>query len=300
MRNFSDYDGLALFVRTVQAGSLAAAERALGVPKATLSRRLTMLEEQLDLKLARRTKKGLILTEQGQRLFERGLVALSATDEVIAELRDGQEAMSGTVRLSLPPDIAMIALAPALIRFKAKHPKVTLDLTLSDRRVSLIEEGFDLVVRMGELEDSGLVARRIARIPRMLVASPDFLARQDVIESPENLRKLPALAIRQDIGEWELRNTRDEVVRVRPSITFAANRQTILVEAAVAGLGIANLPLILMADQLRAGTLVEVLPGWTPQQVTMTALWHRDRITARLVRAIVDDFVALFAGAAGP
>lgn len=209
-------------------------------------------------------------------------------------MQDEKVALSGTVRLSLPPDMATEVLAPALIRFKANHPDVVIDMTLADRRVSLIEEGYDLVVRMGPLADSGLISKKIASLPRTLVASPTFLEAHPEIMAPMDLRNVPALAIRRDLVEWDLRDHNGVVTNVNPKIGFAANRQTILIDAAVAGLGIANLPNFMIEQHLASGKLVRVLPGWAPSPVEMTALWQKDRITARLVKAIVATFVQAF------
>ncbi|MBD9638911.1 LysR family transcriptional regulator [Ensifer sp. ENS07] len=294
MKTFVDFDGLALFIRVAQAGGLAAAERATGISKATLSRRLTALEDTLNVRLVRRTKKGIVLTEHGQQLYDRSRDAFLLAEEAVAGVQDEKVALSGTVRLSLPPDMATEVLAPALIKFKAKYPDVVIDMTLTDRRVSLVEEGYDLVVRMGSLADSGLISKKIASLPRTLVASSTFLEAHPEIKGPQDLRNVPALAIRRDLVEWDLRDRDGVVTNVTPKIGFAANRQTILIDAAVAGLGIANLPNFMIDQHLASGKLVQVLPEWVPSPVEMTALWQKDRITARLVKAIVATFVDAF------
>ena len=296
MKPFADFDGLALFIRVVQAGGLASAERATGIPKATLSRRLSVLEEALNVRLARRTRKGVVLTEQGQQLFDRSRAAFTLAEEAIAEVQDEGVALSGTVRLSLPPDMATAVLAPALIRIKARYPGVMIEMTLADRRVSLIEEGYDLVVRMGPVADSGLMFRKIATVKRTLVASPAFLATIPALEAPQDLKGLRALAIRRDLIEWDLSDRHGVKTMVHPKVEFAANRQTILVEAAMAGLGIANLPTFMVEDALVAGALVRILPDWEPSPVEVTALWQKDRITGRLIKMIVAEFAQAFEG----
>lgn len=294
MKTFGDFDGLALFIRIVQAGGFGAAERATGISKATLSRRLSALEDALNVRLVRRTKKGVVLTDNGQQLYERSRDAFLLAEEAVAGVQDEKIALSGTVRLSLPPDMATEVLAPALIRFKARHPDVVIEMTLADRRVSLIEEGYDLVVRMGSVADSGLVFKKIANLPRTLVASPDYLAAHSDIKQPEDLKDVPALAIRRDLVEWNLRRSDGLTTTVTPRIGFAANRQTILIEAAIAGLGVANLPNFMIENALKSGALVRVLPDWEPSPVEMTALWQKDRITGRLIKAIVTEFAEAF------
>lgn len=300
MKTFGDFDGLALFIRIVQAGGLGAAERATGISKATLSRRLSALEEALNVRLVRRTKKGVILTEQGQQLYDRSRDAFMLAEEAVAEVQDERVALSGTVRLSLPPDMAAAVLAPALIGFKTRYPDVMIEMTLADRRVSLIEEGYDLVVRMGPVVDSGLVFKKIATLPRMLVASPVFLAAHSDLKEPQDLKDIAALAIRRDLVEWDLRNPDGVTTTVHPRIGFAANRQTILIDAAIAGLGIANLPTFMVETALKSGGLVRVLPDWEPSPVEMTALWQKDRITGRLIKAIVAEFADAFKDGRSP
>jgi len=143
MKTFGDFDGLALFVRIVQAGGLAAAERATGIPKATLSPRLSALEETLNVRLARRTKKGVVLTEQGQQLFDRGQAAFMLAEQAVAEVWDDRVALSGTVRLSLPPDIATAVLAPALIGFKTRYPDVTIAGSHLSKKDTISSFGWD-------------------------------------------------------------------------------------------------------------------------------------------------------------
>lgn len=290
MKTFVDFDGLGLFIRIAQAGGLAAAERATGIPKATLSRRLSALEDALNVRLVRRTKKGIVLTERGQQLYDRSRDAFLLAEDAIAGVRDEKVAFSGTVRLSLPPDMGTAVLGAALITFKTRYPDVVIDMTLADRRVSLIEEGYDLVVRMGSLADSGLISKKIASLPRTLVASPGFLAAHPELTRPQDLREIPALAIRRDLVEWDLRDRDGVAITVTPRVGFAANRQAILVEAALAGLGVANLPTFMVQSELTTGQLVRVLPDWQSSAVEMTALWQKDRITARLVKAIVATF----------
>jgi DNA-binding transcriptional LysR family regulator len=144
---------------------------------------------------------------------------------------------------------------------------------------------------MGPIADSGLLFRSIATLPRTLVASPDFLAAQSDLKEPQDLKEIPALAIRRDQVVWDLRNHDGVTATVHPRIGFAANRQTILVDAAVAGLGVANLPLFMVEIALKSGTLIRVLTGWEPSSVEMTALWQKDRFSARLTKAIVTEFV---------
>ncbi len=264
MRQFQDFDGLALFVQIAQAGGLTAAEQATQVPKATLSRRLNALEESLGVRLARRSRKGIVLTEAGSALFEQAERGLEIALGGIGAAKGDVEALKGLCCLSLPPDLASSVLSEPLIASQVGNPGVRLDISLSDRRVSLVEEGFDLVVRAGELEDSDLPFRKLGELPRVLVASPDFLAAQGNIETPTDLEHLPGLGMRRDLLRWRLRDAYGSEESAAPKVAFAANRQAILADAAREGLGIANLPRFLIQEDLTNGSLVPVLPSWSP------------------------------------
>lgn len=291
MKPFDDFDGLALFARIADAGGLAAAERATSIPKATLSRRLAALEARLNVRLVRRSKKGVVLTEAGERLYQRARAALTLAEEGLAEVQGDKAALTGRLRLSLPPDLASAILAPALIRFQIAHPGVELELMLADRNVSLVEEGYDLAIRMGPLADSALMSRRLALLPRLLVASPELLATHPGVLHPRDLSGLPALAIRRDLQPWRFiapggqQATPEDVT---PRVVFAANRQTLLIEALRSGLGIAVLPEFLVRDVLHRGEVVPLLPEWHVAPIEVTALWQKDRITSRLSHLVVD------------
>jgi len=287
---FTDYDGLALFVKVAEAGGFAAAERATGVPKATLSRRIGRLEGMLRQRLLRRSRKGVVLTEAGLRLLEEAQRGFAMAERAIGGLGGEAAALSGTCRMSLPPDLARLVLAPVLIAFRKENPGVTLDIHLADRRVSLVEEGIDLVVRAGPFEDSFLRFRRLAPIPRRLVASPAFLGAHPPIKAPADLAVLPGLGIRRDLVEWRLERAGTPTHPVRPEVAFVANSQSVLRDAAVAGIGIASLLDFLIEEDLAAGRLAAVLPQWSLAPITMTALWRRDRITEPLVKALVGKF----------
>lgn len=224
-----------------------------------------------------KNEKGIVLTDHGQQLFDRSRDAFAIAEEAIATVQNEKVVFSGTVRLSLPPDIATEVLAPALIRFKLRYPEVVVDMTLADRRVSLIEEGYDLAVRMGALSDSELMSKKIASLPRTLVASPKFVCEHPDIASPDDLNGVAAVAIRRDLVEWDLRGSDGNFAKVRPKIGFAANRQTILIDAVRSGFGVANLPTFMVDAELQAGQFVRVLPDWEPTPVEVTALWQRTR-----------------------
>ena len=232
------------------------------MPKATLSRRLSALEEALNVRLVRRSKKGVVLTEQGQQLYDRTRDVFLLAEEAVAAVQDVRVALSGTIRLSLPPDMAHAVLAPALIKFKRGFPNVTIDMTLADRRIFPSSRRAMTSSSVWAPLRTSLAFRKIATLPRTLVASPDFLRTHSSLKQPDDLSKIPALAIRRDQIEWDLQNADAETRAVSPKIGFAANRQATisLVDAALAGLGVANLPTFMIESELESGALVRVLP----------------------------------------
>ena len=143
-----------------------------------------------------------MLTDEGQRLDHQGRAAIVLAEQAIAEVQDERMVLSGAVRISVPLDIGEAALARALIRFEERHKSVVVELTLDDRRVSLVEEGYDLVVRMGSLADSGLIARKIATLQRTVVASPGFLSAHPDIQTAEDLKGIWALVISREAIPW--------------------------------------------------------------------------------------------------
>jgi DNA-binding transcriptional LysR family regulator len=153
---------------------------------------------------------------------------------------------------------------------------------------------------MGMIEDSGLISQKIATLPRMLVASPGFLAAHSDLKKPWDLMDIPALAIRRDLVEWDLRNSVGVTTTANPTIGFAASRQTILIDAVIAGFGVANLPTFVIEKELKCSALVRVLPDCEPSPVEMTALWQKGRITGCLIKTIVAEFAGAFKDGRSP
>ena len=183
-----------------------------------------------------------------------------------------QEQFAWPCRPTSPPR----CLPRPLSKSKPNTPGVMIEMSLADRLVSLVEEGYDLVIRMGPIAVSDLMSRKIATLQRTLVASPRlYLAASSALKTPQDLKGVPALAIRRDLVEWDLSNRDGAKATAHPKVEFAANRQTILVDAAIPGLGVANLPTCMVEDALAARTLVRALPDWEPSPVEITRFGRR-------------------------
>ncbi|MFT4102479.1 MAG: LysR substrate-binding domain-containing protein [Burkholderiaceae bacterium] len=259
------YAELTAFVAIADANSFTQAAERLHRDATVLSKRLRALETRLGVRLLERTTRRVRLTEAGAGYLERAREILRAIDEAD---RDAIATVTGEprghLRLALPDTFGRLWLKPAIYRFMRAHPKVTIEAELSNRFVDLIGERFDLAVRLGELTDSRLVARRIAARRRLLCASPDYLSRRGYPGQPEELSRHDCLLftrLRQP-DRWDLQDASGERRRVHVSGPLQSEDSELLAGAAQAGLGIMLGTDWLLASALRSGELVRVLPGW--------------------------------------
>jgi DNA-binding transcriptional LysR family regulator len=278
------------FVRVVETGAFSRAAERMGMAKSILSRRVARLEEQLGARLLTRSAQGAQPTDVGQAYFERAaniLAELDAAEEVVAE---AVTQIAGPIRLSAPLSFGITYLAPALAEFAAEHPKVELDISFEDRPVDLVAGGYDLAVRIGSLKDSALIARRIAPVRKVPVASPDYLARRGRPEHPRELAGHDILLYANE--SWRFRVGKAwEHVRGRPRLR--ADNGEMLRAAAIAGLGICILPSFIAAPGFEAGTLEPLLRDFPLEEGALHAVMPSRATTAR-VRALVDFLAARF------
>jgi DNA-binding transcriptional LysR family regulator len=282
---------MGLFVRIVDHGSLSAAGRALGVPKATLSRRLAELERSLGTALLRRSTRAHSLTAAGRALHDRVAPLLAEAERAASDIRVASEEPSGLVRLSVAVGFGQLVLMPILARFLAEVPKVRIDLSLSDDPVRIVDAGFDLAVRMGTLDESDLVSRRLARIERRVVASPAYVAAHGAPKTIAELGRHRTLVSAPPLDTWRF-DTDGGPVDVRVRWHMSAGSMMGLTEAARLGIGIAVLPSY-VADPFIAGReLVAIDLGATPTTAEATALFPRSRTPSAAVRCLLDFTIA--------
>jgi DNA-binding transcriptional LysR family regulator len=291
----ADLNQMVVFAAVVREGSFTAAARALGQPKSTVSKRVAELERRLGARMLHRSTRRVQTTVEGAAYFascERVVRDAEAADRA---MMDRESTPRGLVRLSAP--VAMGAfVAPILEAYLHAHPGVALDVVLVDRRVDLIKEGFDLALRAGPLRDSALVVRRLAQTERCLCASPRLFADRAAPRHPRELARHECIAFRTEPGKatWTFeRGHRATTVAVtgRYSVSSGALARS----GALAGLGIANLPRFLVADDLLAGRLVPVLPGWPLKRGEIHLLYASGVHLSPRVRALIDLFVDRFA-----
>ncbi|MGD9582106.1 MAG: LysR substrate-binding domain-containing protein [Lysobacterales bacterium] len=282
---------LLIFARVAERGSFSAAAIALGLPKATVSRRIGLLEAALGERLILRTTRRLSLTEFGQQLLEHARQVAVEVDAVGA-LREQRAARpSGRLRVSVPGDFANLLLTDMLAAFVAMHPAISLELDLSPRRVDLLGEQFDIAIRMGALADDGLLAaRRIATLSGGLYAAPAYLAEHGTPASPEQLFQHQSLRLLGGGGKpWPWRLSRGEAEwQGEPPGRCAANSPELLLNLAVAGAGIAAVPDLLAVAGLRRGVLRRVLPDWRLPPTDAWAVFPGRKLMPAKTRAFLD------------
>ncbi len=286
-----DPNDLLIFARVAEAGSFSRAAERLGLPKSTVSRRLAALEQQLGEKLLLRTTRRQTLTEFGLQLLEHARQVATEVQAVAALSERRQATPSGRLRVSMPSDFANLLLVDSLAAFIAMYPAIQLDLDLSPRRVDLLGEGFDVVVRLGRLpSDSLLVARRLADFPASLYAAPSYLQEHGDPQTPQDLLRHEAVRLLQGNGEaasWTLFQGDSQWQGVPPG-RASANSPELLIKLACAGAGIAAVPDYFAATEIRQGALRRVLPLWHLPGHTAWAVFPERKLMPIKTRVFLD------------
>lgn len=284
---------IAAFVRVVETGSFTAAASALGVSKSQVSRAVRALEDRLGARLLHRTTRAVGPTEAGSAFYARCSRILADLEEAEQAVAHLQSAPRGTLRVSLPHSFGVRYLSPLIAEFMVRYPELRVEANFSERRVDLVDEGFDLAVRIGVLDDSSLIARRLGTTTRWVVGSPDYLARRGTPRTPAELREHDCLQFTYQTSgaSWVFRQDGAEQA-VRVSGRMTANTGEALVAAAVAGIGLAWLPDFLVADELRAGRLVALFGEAAESGLAIWAVYPHSRHLAPKVRLFVDHLAA--------
>lgn len=294
-----DPNDLLIFARVAAAGSFSRAAERLGLPKSTVSRRITLLEDRLGERLMLRTTRKLTLTEFGEQLLEHARQVAAEVDAVKELSEHRRLRPSGRLRVSMPSDIANLLLTDMLAAFVVLHPGVSLELDLSPRRVDLIGENFDVAIRMGELPDDALLAaRRIAVFPSGLYAAPGYLAERGDPVSPQDLARHHGLSLLGRDGEplrWALTRA-DQRWEGVPEERTTANSPELLIRLASAGAGIAAAPDYFAAPSVRRGELRRILPDWCLPSHSAWAVFLGRRLMPAKTRAFIDMIETALSG----
>ena len=287
--------GLAAFVTVVEARTFAAAAQRAGFSKATISKRISALEDRLGVRLINRTTRRMSLTEAGVALHSRCVPILADLDEAERAVADLHALPRGTLRLSAPMSFATLHLADAIPAFMARCPDLKIDLVLNDRMVDLVEDGFDLGVRIATLADSTLVARKIAPSRRVVAAAPAYWARHGKPQNPGELAGHACLLYAYLASPSDLPfQGPDGPFSVHVTGPYAANNGEMLRAAAVAGCGVAFAPTFILGEQIEYGSLETALEAFEPPEQGIYAVYPKNRHLSAKVRLFVDFLVARF------
>ena len=289
----TDLNDITVFAKVVEQKSFTAAGKLLGLPRSTVSRRVAKLERGLGVRLLHRTTRSLQLTDLGAAYYERCSHSLALLTEAESILKAAQVVPRGNLRITAPNDLGNL-LAPLVASFLALHPEVRIGVELTQRKVDLVEEGFDLAVRATpSLPDSTLVARRLAWDEGRIFASPGYLERRGEPHSPQDLstHECVLFAAQGSHSTWRLMRGQ-EMVEVPVSGPINANDPTFCREAAVAGVGVVNLPSFLAQEAVRAGKLIPILSDYRSSESSVWLVYPSAKHLSATVRAFRDHMVA--------
>jgi DNA-binding transcriptional LysR family regulator len=290
-------DSLRAFVKVVELGSFSEAGRQLRLSRSAISKYVGDLEESLGVQLLNRTTRHASPTESGQTYFERALSILGDLDAADQAVAQAQSSPRGLLRVNAPMSFGTLQLGPAVADFMVDCPELQIQLVLSDDQVDPMQGGFDVTLRIADLESSSLIARKIVAIDRAVCASPDYLASHGTPKLPADLRRHALLTYGFLLtgNQWKLTGA-DGDHWVQPNWTLCVNNAEVLRDAAVAGRGIALLPTFIAGDALRAGLLQQILKPYKAPPLALYALYPPTRHLAVKVRLLIDFLVARFAG----
>jgi DNA-binding transcriptional LysR family regulator len=296
-----DFGDIRAFLQVVESGGISAAATRMSISKSVLSSRISHLEQTLGAKLLHRSQRGVVVTDAGQRFYARMSDVVSRLQQAVDEIAgDDATTLNASLRITAPMTFGTAYLGPLLFAFMEQHPQLEVTLDLNDRYLDILTGGYDLAVRIGRLSDSSLMARALAPSARSLCCSPAYAARQGIPES------VPAIQEHQCIcygsasiaPYWQFAPTepgaalQQVVVRGRTHLNNGESMR----DAAIAGLGLAVLPLFIAAPALRDGRLIALLPKTPPAPDTIHAVYPQTRYVSRAVRALIDMLVASFQG----
>ncbi len=291
------FDAIQVFAQVVESGSFAKAAERLGLSTSAASRQVAELESHLQTRLLNRTTRKVSLTETGRAFYERSVQLLTDLAEAEQEASRAAVEPRGTIRLTTSVNFGVRHVAPAIADFLAQHPGVRFDVSLSDRVVDLVEEGFDLGIRIGTPGADNLVARKLGETRLVPCAAPAYLATHGAPAAPEDLTRHNCFTYEyvSPRNLWRFQDRAGAERNVRVSGTLHSNNDDLLAEAAVRGVGIVFAPAFVVGADVRAGRLVPLLQDYVPRPVPIYAVYPSRKHLSAKVRRFVDALIARFA-----
>ncbi len=296
MGQLIDLNALADFVAIVDAGGITAGARQREQPKQSVSRRLMALEAHLGVRLLDRSTRSFRLTPEGALLLERARPLLADLEETRRTLSDRSSAPEGLLRISAPVLLGQTVLGAVVARIVAAYPKLRLEVVLSDRRVDLIEDGFDAAIRVGALEDSSLISRIFATAETIIIAAPSIVSAHGNPQRPDDLAGCPCILFGDKAGAAEWTLTKDGEARaIGVNGRLASTSLALCLNAAAGGAGFASVPAYIARPLIASGVVDHVLPAWRSGRSPLRIVYSSKRLLSARLRAFIDEAIAGFA-----
>ncbi|WP_196140945.1 LysR family transcriptional regulator [Aliikangiella sp. G2MR2-5] len=285
------------FVRIVEAGSITRAAEQQNTVKSAVSRKLADLEKRLGVTLLTRTTRRQTLTDTGRSYYQQCIRIIGELEEVEAEVRNENCALAGKIKVAAPLSFGLMHLSQAIRKFNEINPEIYFELDFNDRKVDIVEEGFDLAIRIARLEDSSLVARKLIHARTLLCASPAYLQEFGEPQMPEDLKKGHVkLKYATNNDYWQFKGENGEVVRIKVPAVISANNGEFLCQAAIEGKGLLFSPDFICYKAVRSGLLKPILCEYLlDNEISGYALYPQNRHLSRRVRSLI-DFLAQYFG----
>ena len=281
---------IAVFVQVVDEGSFTKAAERLQLSRSVISKYVTRLEERLSVRLLNRTTRRLSLTEAGRVFYDHSRRGLQDIEDAQLEISRLQEKPRGVLRINSPMSFGIMHIAPLLPEFQRQYPEISVDMNLDDRKVDVIEEGFDVSIRISEMPDSSLVARRIAPCKHAIVAAPAYLERHGTPRTPGDLRDHNVISFRYQASatDWHFLAPDNKPASVAVTGSVQMNNSLALREAVLGGVGIMRAPTFVVGDDIQQKRLVRLLPAYQPLEISIFLVYPQRRHLSPKVRAFVD------------
>jgi DNA-binding transcriptional LysR family regulator len=288
--------GMSVFVAAVDEGSLVSAARRFGLSPSMAGKHVSSIEEQLNVRLLQRTTRALKLTDVGQAYYTRCKRILEEYEDANREATDTQQTVSGTLRVAAPTTFGAMHLGGVIANYLAAYPAVAVEIVLSDRYVDLPAENIDVAIRIGQLKDSDLVARRLAPCRMVFCAAPSFLAEHGVPETVDRLRQIPRLAFSDavSVGDWTIIDPEGNTHVIDGTVRLGANNMQMLLTAALQGAGVAYGPSFVFGGSITRGDLQLLLPHHQTSELAIHAVYPTKRHVSLKLRRFVEHLSASF------
>lgn len=291
------FTSMKIFVRIIQLGSFTAVGVEMGMTQSAVSKKMAALETSLGATLLTRTHRQVLLTEVGTSFYEHCLSILNELDEAEAQAKDYTLNPKGNLRINVPVAFGRLHVSPHLPIFMKTYPDIRVDISALDRKIDLVADGFDLVIRIGELADSNLIARRLGYSPRVIVASPEYLTQHGVPRSLADLKQHSCLVYTglATVNIWHFRH-QGKAVSQQVTGSMQSNASDAITECLLSGLGIAVMPVWLIQSQLTAGSLVTILNDFVPTEFPINAVYPQNHYIPLKVGYFVNFMKDVYSG----